>query len=222
MGLPAAKQRELSLLVRDDVEALRSVLLEEAGSLGAVLGVPSQQLEALAAAGVGEVRRGVTELLETSRRCRTRALMAHGAGAASRAAERLALTARWSHSGVELDPATVLRPLLSDRTRPWVAFQVDGEAVVVRRATLKRAAAALRPFGDVRVLVTADALRLRWRRGVGGLDLRSQAGHAQDESLVLRVVLERPAAQPVQALPRPQASRSTRSWLGEVIAELTG
>lgn len=217
MASATTRLRELAL-VADDAEALRDALRDGAGCLGAALGVSAVQLEEL-------VRRD--DVVDRFRRLVVRARHREAAlrddGRSRRAlaaAERLVAGARWSDGGVELSPQVLLGDLLADSAKPWLSLEVDGSDVVVSRSRLRRAALALRPFGDVRALADSQALRLRWRGGRGGLNFTSQAAHVHDHGLVLRVVLDRPVSQPVERCRPRQPER--QSWLTDVLADVIG
>ncbi len=222
MPSPSAKLRELAILVRDDADALREVLRDDAGPLGAALDVPAHELRALAERGDDDTGRSVRLILDHVRRQTTARQAAERERRAMIAAHQLAITARWLDVGVELDPRLLLGDLLADGGRAWIGLLVDGVDVVVSRARLRRAAAALRPFTDLRAFIDTQALGLRWRGGRGGLNFRSQAAQVSDESLVLRAVLERPRVQPVEVLHRPRSVRQSTTWLADVIAEFAG
>ena len=217
--MPSATTRLRELAwIADDADALRDALREDAGCLGAVLGLSADQLEKLATRDdiVDRFRH-----LVAGARHRDAALRHHGRSQrALAAAERLVAGARWLDSGVELEPHVLLGDLLADATRPWLSLVVDGRDVVVSRSRLRRAAVALRPFGDVRALADSQALRLRWRGGRGGLNFTSQGAHVHDDSLLLRVVLDRPVPQPVERC--QPCVRERQSWLTDVLAEVVG
>jgi hypothetical protein len=217
MASATTRLRELAL-VADDAEALRDALREDAGCLGAALGVSAVQLEELAQRDdvVERTRRLVVrarhhEALRRAHCQSNRALVA---------ADRLVAGARWLDSGVELEQQVLLGDLLADTARPWLGLLFEGSDVVVSRPRLRRAALALRPFGDVRALADSQALRLRWRGGRGGLNFTSQAAHVHDHGLVLRVVLDRPVSQPVERCRPRQPER--QSWLTDVLADVIG
>lgn len=222
MRSPSARLRELAQLARDDADALREILRDDAGPLGAALGVPEHELRALAERGDDDARLGVRRILDHLRRQSIERQAAEREQRAVTAAQELALTARWFDVGVELDPRLMLGDLLADGSKPWIALMVDGADVVVSRARLRRAASALRPFQDLHAFVDPQALRLRWRGGRGGLNFRSQAAHVHDESLLLRVVIERPKMQPGEALYRPTPVRASSKWLTDAFAEFVG
>lgn len=217
MASTTARLRELALIA-DDADALRDALRDDAGCLGAALGVSDREL--LELSGHADVCDRVRRLLDQTRR---RTAIAHSAERERRSVEaagRLVTGARWLDAGVELDPRVLLGDLLADPLRPWLGLVVDGSDVVIARARLRRVALALRPFPDVRASADSRTLRLRWREGRGGLNLHTQAAHVHDDSLVLRVVLERPAVQRVIAVEaRPTAKRT---WLSDVLAEVAG
>lgn len=217
--MPSATTRLRGLpWIADDADALRDALREDAGCLGAVLGLSADQLEKLATRDdiVDRFRH-----LVAGARHRDAALRHHGRSQrALAAADRLVAGARWLDSGVELEPHALLGDLLADATRPWLSLVVDGRDVVVSRSRLRRAAVALRPFGDVRALADRLALRLRWRAGRGGLSFNSQAHHVHDDSLLLRVVIDRPVMQPVDRVLPPVAGR--KGWFADVLAEVVG
>lgn len=218
---PRAKLRDLALLARDDADALRDALRADAGCLGVALGVPEQELRALAEDEQGGTR-GVLRILDHVRRQAIDRQALEREQRALTAAHQLVVTAHWLDVGVELDPRVLLGDLLADRGKPWIGLLVDGAHVIVSRARLRRAALALRPFADQSAFVDTQALRLRWRGGLGGLNFSSQAGHVRGESQVLRVVLERPKAQPVESLHRPRPLCPSNTWLADVVSELVG
>lgn len=222
MASPRTKLRELALLARDDVDALRDTLREDAGSLGAVLGVSDTELVSLAERADGDVSKRVLAILDHVRR---HAVAQNGTERERRAfaaARELALGARWLDAGAELDPRIVLGELLVDGSKPWVGFLVDGAEIIVSRARLRGAALAMRPFCDLRALVDEQALQLRWRRGLGGLNFRSQAAEVRDASLTVRVVIERPRVQPAPVVFRPRPRPTAPCWLTDALAELIG
>lgn len=217
MSSATTRLRELALIA-DDADALRDVLREHAERLGGALGVSADQLEELARRDdisdrfrhlVVRARQREAVLREDGRRER-----------ALGAAAQLVSGARWLDAGVELEPHVLLGELLADAAKPWLGLMVDGGDVVLCRARLRRAALALRPFRDVCAFADSRALRLRWRGGRGGLNLTSQAQHVHDDSLVLRVVLERPVTQPVTRAQRRPPER--QGWVGDVLAEVVG
>lgn len=217
MSNATTRLRELALIA-NDADALQDALREHAGCLGAALDVSADQFRELASRDdiidqfrqlVARARQREAVLRDDGRRAR--------AGAAS---ERLVSGARWLDAGVELEPHVLLGELLADAAKPWLNLMVDGSDVVISRARLRRAALALRPFSDVRAFADSQALRLRWRCGRGGLNLTSQAQQVHDDSLVLRVVLDRPVAQPVKRAQRRPPER--QSWFGHVLAEVVG
>lgn len=222
MPSPRTKLRELTLLARDDGHALRDALRGDAADLGEALGVSEQDLRALAEREDVDAGRSVLRILDHVRRQTVERQAAERERRALKAAHQLALTARWLDVGAELEPRVLLGDLLADGAKPWVTLAVDGCDVVVSRARLRQVASALRPFRDLRAFVDTQALRLRWRQGLGGLNFRSQAAQVRDESSVLRVVLERPRARTVEALDRPRPGRSTNTWLVDVVAEIVG
>jgi hypothetical protein len=220
--MPSArtKLRELAILARDDADALRDTLREDAEFLGAALGVSQHELRALAERDDANAGDRVRRLLDHARRHSTdQGSMARERRATS-AARELGLTARWLDVGAEIDPRILLGDLLADGSKPWIGFMVDGADVIVSRATLRRAAIALKPLPEVRGFIDAQALRLRWRAGRGGLNLRAQASDIRDPALVLRVVLERPRAQPAPVVTPTRPSARPPPWLADVIAEL--
>jgi len=217
--MPSAmnRLRDVALLT-GDADALRDALRKDDGGLGAALGVSVDQLRELSS------RRDVSDRLrDLVLRARHREAALRDDGRRERAlvaAERLVAGVRWLDAGVELEPRVLLGDLLADTAKPWLSLVVDGSDVVVSRARLRRAALALRPFGDTRALVDSQALRLRWRGGLGGLNFNSQVQHVRDDSLVLRVVLSRPAAQPAKCARPRRADR--RGWLTDVLTEVVG
>lgn len=222
--MPSArtKLRELAILAREDADALRDTLREDAEFLGAALGVSHHELRALAESGDTNASDRVRHLLDHARRH----LIDQGSSERERramaAARELGLSARWLDVGAELDPRILLGELLVDGSKTWIGFLVDGAEVVVSRATLRRASIALRPFAQVRGFIDGQALRLRWRAGRGGLNLRARGSDVTDQALVLRVVLERPRVQPVPTVSPRRSCAKPPSWLADVIAQLVG
>ncbi len=217
MASATTRLRELARIA-DDAEALRDALRDDAGCLGTALGVSADRIEELASRDdfAGRFR----QLVAGARR-RQAALRDEGRSQrALAAAERLVAGARWLDAGVQLEPHVLLGDLLADAAKPWLSLVVDGSDVVISRARLRRAAVALRPFGDVRALADSLALRLRWRGGRGGLNFNSQPHHVRDDSLLLRVVMDRPVIQPVERVLRPMAGR--KGWFADVLAEVVG
>ncbi len=137
------------------------------------------------------------------------------------AAAMLALSAAWEDERLTLDARIVLgRNLLTDRTRKFIRFDVEGNApIVIRREKLAEAGKSLR-FADTSCSVDGAGLRFRWRQGKGGLLLVDQKVEARYRDAVLSVVIARP--RPVCTATRSAPTRELRTgWLGDFLGELT-
>lgn len=131
-------------------------------------------------------------------------------GRAEQAAARLIATARADGDRLVLDPPLLLGPA-SAGTHDFIAFELEALRVAVPRRPLARGRVVLRNFLDLAAYVDGAGLHLRWRAGLGGLNIRPQLPRRDDHVLFLD--LRRRAA------PRAPAPAAP-VLLAEVLADL--
>ena len=127
-----------------------------------------------------------------------------------RAACLLGQTVRWTELGGVLDVDLLLRDVIADRQKKYIAF-IRGEQpdVVVRRETLARVTPLRRNVLDLAAFVNEDGLHFRWKGGRGGYNWRSQVVPPAEKSRVLEVTL------------RPESDvRPSSARLGDVLHDL--
>lgn len=127
-----------------------------------------------------------------------------------RAACLLGQTVRWTELGGVLDVDLLLRDVIADRPKKYIAF-IRGEQpdVVVRRETLARVAPLRRNVIDLVAFVNEDGLHFRWKGGRAGYNWRSQVVPPAEKSRVLEVTL------------RPESDvRPSSVRLGDVLHDL--
>jgi hypothetical protein len=128
----------------------------------------------------------------------------------SRAACLLGRTVRWTEIGAVLDVDVLLRDVIADRQKKYVAFRWEEQAAVaVRRETLAAVAPLRRNVLDLVAFVNEDGVHFRWKGGRGGYNWRPQVVPPAEKSRVLDVTL-RPASDQ-----RPTAAR-----LGDVLHDI--
>jgi hypothetical protein len=134
------------------------------------------------------------------------------AARASEGARLLGATARWTEYGAVLDVDVLLRDVIADRGKKYIAFSGgEGIGVTVRREMLGRVATLRRLHIDLVAFVDRDGLHFRWKGGRGGYDWKPQTVHPADAHRVLTVRLH----------PARVATRSDRgAWLGDILREL--
>lgn len=110
----------------------------------------------------------------------------------SRAACQLGQTARWTELGAVLDTDLLLRDVIADRQKKYIAFRREEQPdVVVRRETLARVTPLRRNVLDLVGFVGEEGLHFRWKGGRAGYNWRSQVVPPAERSRVLEVTLRR-------------------------------
>lgn len=208
--------RALALLLRSpepDSTNLGEYLAANAEALAPFLHATPANLRSTAALrdedvapGLRQRLAGISRSVEENRRTRSRER-------AARAAVTLGATARWTEHRAVLDVELLLRDLLADRTKKYVAFtSVGSAAVTIRRDTLVRVAALRRLHVDLVAFVDADGLHFRWKGGRGGYNWKPQVVPAVHAGRVLTIRL-RPA--------HPASIPARRgAWLGEILRHM--
>jgi len=109
-----------------------------------------------------------------------------------------------------LDVDLLLRDVIADRQKKYVAFiREEQPDVVVRRETLARVAPLRRNVIDLVAFVNEDGLHFRWKGGRAGYNWRSQVVPPAEKSGVLEVTL------------RPESDvRPSSVRLGDVLHDL--
>ncbi|CAN5925128.1 hypothetical protein BH11MYX4_BH11MYX4_02920 [soil metagenome] len=108
----------------------------------------------------------------------------------SRAACLLGQTVRWTEIGAVLDVDVLLRDVIADRQKKYIAFRWGEQAAVaVRRETLAAVAPLRRTVLDLAAFVNDDGVHFRWKGGRGGYNWRGQVVAPAEKRRVLEVVL---------------------------------
>jgi hypothetical protein len=139
---------------------------------------------------------------------------------AQAAADELARTATWNHHGALLETNLLLGALLDDPTTKYIGFDQPGfQTLAIPRATLRGFAELAPRLPGVTASVDPQALRLRWRNGRGGLNLKSAIVPQPQYDQLLHVVLERPAPMRVRHEPA-HAPQHRGRWISDLLTEL--
>jgi hypothetical protein len=202
-------------------------LVDHLGRLAGPLGLDAADVEHLSTLDGDDLAQHLRAHLGGLRR-RDRATRGKQAEArAHGAAARLARTARWDGSTVYLEPSVLLGELPAHPTAKVIGFDLDGDITWVSKKKLRQARRALRGFDDIRVYVVHPDLRIRWRGGLGGLDLHARAPRHGEDSLVVRLhgpaeVHSEPEATQVPHRRRrpPTGSQRPGAWIGDILADL--
>lgn len=128
----------------------------------------------------------------------------------SRAACLLGRTVRWTELGAVLDVDVLLRDVIADRQKKYIAFRWGAQhAVAVRRETLAGVAPVRRNVLDLVAYVNEGGIHFRWKGGRGGYNWRPQVVPPAEKGRVLEVAL------------RPESDeRSTAAHLGNVLHDI--
>ena len=206
--------KELALLIRcpeRDSTNLSDYLASNAEALAPFFNATPANLRSTAALRDEDVAPGLRHRLEWISRAVEDKRRARAAERAARAAATLGATARWTEYGAVLDVELLLRDVLADRTKKYIAFKGAGVDVPASRNTLVQVA-RLRRLHDLVAFVDGEGLHFRWKGGRGGYNWRPQVVHPADADRVLTVPLR----------PVHPASVPTRrgEWLGELLREM--
>jgi hypothetical protein len=196
---------------------VRRHLGEHWGQVAPVLGLGS--LEMLHALPDDQLVRGLGFALSERHRSQAMAKARAARERALAAADELARTATWDDLGALLETSLLLGGLLDDPASKFIGFDMPGfQTLAIPRATL-RGFAELEPrLPGVTATVDPQALRLRWRNGRGGLNLKSAIVPQHHCDQLLHVVLERPA--PMRVRPEPVRIPHRGRWISDLLVEL--
>lgn len=143
------------------------------------------------------------QILDT-RRSERRAIRRERIGGALREIQR---EAYWQGDHLVLPPTRVFEVASTAVGKKYVRFTNGDLDVSLASSLLRRAAAAVRRFRHVSIIVGADGLHLRWLGGRGGFNFHPQR-------------LRQPADAIVVTLPPRRVTQKIPVLLGEVLGEM--
>ncbi|MBI2393705.1 MAG: hypothetical protein HYV09_29295 [Deltaproteobacteria bacterium] len=192
--------RELQQLVQFEAaeDEVRALVAANAMELAPVLGVRVDRLEgATREEGLMDRLRG--RLAELRRRRREQQRL-DAAVAAAGVAAALGRSARRRGGVVHLDVTLLLDSGLMAGPARYVRFVADGYAVPIESSVLMRVRRHLPKFPDLGAYLDERGLHLRWRGGIGQLNLRPQVmvGRVEVLDVPLRAVREVPQPEPLR------------------------
>ena len=207
--------RELFALVRTSEPGSNNIgeyLAANAEELAPFLNATPANLRSTAALRDEDVTPGLRHRLEGISRSVEDDRRTRSVDRAARGAITLGATARWTAQGAVLDVDVLLRDVLADRTKKYVAFEGAPGIVTIRRSTLAQVASLPRIHIDLVAFVDAEGLHFRWKGGRGGYNWRPQVVHPADADRILTVFLRR-------AHPTSEPTRRG-AWIGEVLRSI--